>query len=142
MENQNLGKELFNLEKKYWQAMKDKDFQTMLSLSDDPCLIAGAQGIASLGRNKLEEMMKSDSFTLRDFKLNEDFKVNVLNDDAAVLAYKVREDLIVDGKPVSLEALDASTWVRRNGKWVCALHTEAIQGDPFGRDRIAQKQPM
>jgi hypothetical protein len=30
---------------------------------------------------------------------------------------------------------DSSTWVRRNGCWLCALHTEAIAGDPFGRDR-------
>jgi hypothetical protein len=28
-----------------------------------------------------------------------------------------------------------STWVRRNGGWVCALHTESILGDPFGRDK-------
>jgi hypothetical protein len=25
--------------------------------------------------------------------------------------------------------------VRRGGRWVCALHTEAIAGDPYGRDR-------
>jgi hypothetical protein len=34
-----------------------------------------------------------------------------------------------------LDAADSSTWVRRNGRWLCALHTEAILGDPFGRDR-------
>jgi hypothetical protein len=53
----------------------------------------------------------------------------------AVLAYKVREALTVDGKPVTFEAADASTWVRRDGQWVCALHTESLAGDPFGRDR-------
>jgi hypothetical protein len=41
----------------------------------------------------------------------------------------------VDGKAVTLDAADASTWVRRDGRWRCALHTESIQGDPFGRDR-------
>lgn len=50
-------------------------------------------------------------------------------------SYRVHEELTVDGKPVTLDAADASTWVRRNGRWVCALHTEAISGDPFGRDR-------
>ena len=35
------------------------------------------------------------------------------------------------------DAADASTWVRRNGRWVCALHTESLKGDPFGRDRRA-----
>jgi hypothetical protein len=49
----------------------------------------------------------------------------------------VHEDLIVDGKPVSLDAADSSTWVKRDGQWKCAMHTEAILGDPFGRDRTA-----
>lgn len=52
---------------------------------------------------------------------------------------KVNERLTVDGKPLKLEAADASTWVRRGERWVCALHTEAITGDPFGRDRTAQR---
>jgi hypothetical protein len=53
----------------------------------------------------------------------------------AVLVYNVHEELTVDGKPVTIDAADASTWVRRNGRWVCALHTESLKGDPFGRDR-------
>jgi len=47
----------------------------------------------------------------------------------------VHEELTVEGKPVTLDAADASTWVRRDGRWVCALHTESLRGDPFGRDR-------
>lgn len=47
----------------------------------------------------------------------------------------MHEELTVDGKRVALDAADASTWVRRNGRWVCALHTESLAGDPFGRDR-------
>jgi hypothetical protein len=47
----------------------------------------------------------------------------------------VREALHVDGEPVSFEAADASTWVRRGDRWVCAMHSESILGDPFGRDR-------
>ncbi len=61
--------------------------------------------------------------------------VELLTDDVAVVAYRVHEDLLVDGQPLALDASDSSTWVRRNGEWVCAVHTEAIAGDPFGRDR-------
>jgi hypothetical protein len=46
----------------------------------------------------------------------------------------VKEEMTVDGKPVTIDAADASTWVRRNGKWRCAMHAESIKGDPFGRD--------
>ena len=98
-----LQKELLKLEKQYWQAVKDKDIEACMRLTDDPCIVAGATGVASIDRK--------------------------------TLAYKVREKLTVDGKPVTLEASDASTWVRKNGRWVCALHTESVIGDPYGRDR-------
>jgi hypothetical protein len=59
-----------------------------------------------------------------------------ITNDVAVVAYKIREDLTVEGRPVTLEDTDASTWVRRDGQWLCALHTESILGDSFGRDRV------
>jgi hypothetical protein len=57
----------------------------------------------------------------------------------AVLAYNVHEELTVEGKPVTIDAADASTWVRRDGRWLCALHSESLKGDPFGRDRTFAK---
>ena len=56
-------------------------------------------------------------------------------DNVAIVAYKVHEELTVDGHNVTLDATDASMWIRCNGRRVCALHTESITGDPFGRDR-------
>lgn len=55
--------------------------------------------------------------------------------DTAVLAYEVHGELTVDGALVTIDAADSSVWVRRGGRWLCALHTESIAGDPFGRDR-------
>jgi hypothetical protein len=132
-----IEQELIALEKQYWQAVKDKDADTAMRLSDDPCIITGAQGIERLDRPALGGMMNAASYTLNDFTISDDAQVHLLGDDVAVLAYSVHEELTVDGKPVSLDAADASTWVRRNGRWVCALHTESLKGDPFGRDRRA-----
>jgi hypothetical protein len=33
-------------------------------------------------------------------------------------------------EPVSIDAADPSAWVRRDGRWLCALHTESITGAP------------
>ena len=66
--------------------------------------------------------------------------VRAVTDDVATVAYKVREKLTVDGKPLTLDAADASVWVRRGGNWVCALHTESVAGDPFGRDRASSAE--
>lgn len=129
--------QLLELERRYWQALKDNDEETAAKLSDDPCIVAGSQGVASLDRRSIAAMMKQGGWKLNSFQIDPNVKVKLIADDVAVLAYKVREELTVDGKPVSFEAADASTWVRRDGQWVCALHTESIAGDPFGRDRRA-----
>ena len=132
-------KELLDLEKKYWQALKDKDVDTVLSLTDETCIVAGPQGIAAIPKQALAAMVKAATYTLHDFDVNDHVQVRLLRDDVAVVAYKVREKLTVEGKPVTMDAADTSTWIRRNGHWVCALHTESVLGDHFGRDRLAAK---
>ena len=139
MATKTLKKELLDLEAQYWQAIKDKDVDAAMRLTDDPCIVAGAHGVGSINKQAMIDMMKNAPYTLRDFTLGEDAQVRLLRDDVAILAYKVREELTVDGKPVTLEAADSSTWVRRDGRWLCALHAEALAGDPFGRDKHPAK---
>jgi uncharacterized protein (TIGR02246 family) len=126
--------ELIDLERQYWQAIKDRNADTAMRLTDDRCIITGAQGIRHIDKDALAGVMKAAPYSLDDFEVN-DVEVRLLRDDVAIVAYKVQERLTVDGKSVSMEAADSSTWIRRDGQWVCALHTEAIIGDPFGRDR-------
>lgn len=128
--------ELIELEKQYWQALKNNDANAAMRLTDDPCVLTGAQGVMRIERQALAKLMKAAPYTLHAFELN-DVQVRLLRDDVAMVAYKVHERLTVDGKPVTLDAADASIWVRRDGRWVCALHTESIAGDPFGRDKQA-----
>ena len=135
MDTQTVENELMELERQYWQAMKDKDVAAALRLTEDPCIIAGASGIGSIGSATFVKLMEGATWTLHDFQLMPGAKVRMLGDDVAVLAYKVHEEVTVEGKPVWLDAADASTWVRRDERWLCALHTESLAGDPFGRAR-------
>jgi hypothetical protein len=137
MQDTSVKQELLELENRYWQALKDRDVDTAMSLTDGTCIVTGSQGVHAIDRQTLAGMMNEERYALEDFKVSNDVQVRMLDDDVAVIAYQVHEELTVDGEPVSLDAADASTWVRRNGKWVCALHTESINGDPFGRDRAA-----
>lgn len=127
--------ELIALEKQYWQAMKEKDAEAAMRLTDDGCIIAGAQGVMRIDKTALAAMFTNAPYTLHDATLGDDVAVRFLSDDVAIVAYKVHEELTVEGKPVKLDAADTSTWTRRGGQWRCALHTESIAGDPFGRDR-------
>jgi len=132
-----IEKELLQLERQYWNAMKDKDAEAAMRLTDDEVIVTGAQGVARLDRSQIGAMLQSANWTIHEFEVSDDVQVLQPADDVAVLAYKVSEKLTVDGKPVTLEAADASTWVKRDSRWVCALHTESILGDPFGRDRTS-----
>ena len=125
---------LVDYEKQYWQAIKDRDVPAAMRLTDDPCIITGAQGVARITRTAFAGMLQAGGWTLHEFTLS-DVQVRLLGDDVAVLAYKVKELLTVDGKSLTVEAADSSTWIRREGVWMCALHTEALLGDPFGRDK-------
>jgi hypothetical protein len=127
-------RELREAEERYWRALKDNDTGAALRMTDDPCIVAGPQGVGSIDHASFEKMMSAAGWKLVDFELG-DMKVRQLSDDVAIVAYKVHETMKVDGKTVELDAADTSTWVRRDGQWVCALHTEALSGDPFGRDR-------
>jgi uncharacterized protein (TIGR02246 family) len=126
--------QLLDHEKQYWQAIKDRDVQAAMRLTDDPCIVTGAQGVARITREAFAGMLQAGGWTLHEVTLS-DVQVRVLSEDVAIVAYKIKELLTVDGKPLTLEAADSSTWVRREGQWMCALHTEALAGDPFGRDR-------
>jgi hypothetical protein len=135
MTTQTLEAELLELEHKFWQAMKNHDTDVMVELTDDPCLLGGAQGVQLIKREALREMMKSPNWTLKTYEIKGDPQIHQLSDDVVAVGYEVHEELTVDGKPVKLDAVESSTWVRRNNHWLCAAHTDAIKGDPFGRDR-------
>ncbi len=128
-------RELLELERRFWRAMQEQDVETMMSLTDFPVVVTGPQGIGSLERQSFAAMMQNPSYEIEKFEIADDAKVRLVSDDLAIVAYKVHEDMKVDGKPVSIDAADSSTWVKRDGQWKCALHTEAIAGDPYGRDR-------
>jgi len=141
MQTKAVEQELIELEREYWQALKDKDYATAQRLTEDGGIVTGAQGVGTIDRQTLVTMMEQAPYTIDDYTLDRDMKVRMLGDDIGVVAYKVHEKLTVEGKSVEFDAADTSTWIRRNGGWVCAVHTEAIAGDPFGRDRRAGAKP-
>ncbi|MEO7456995.1 MAG: nuclear transport factor 2 family protein [Gemmatimonadaceae bacterium] len=128
--------EIVELEKRYWNAMIAKDVDTAVSMSDDPCIVTGAQGVSAITNAQYRTMMADGKWELKSYEMT-DVQARMITDDVAIIAYKVTEQLVVDGKPLTLVASDSSTWVKKGGKWRNSLHTEAPAGDPFGRDRAA-----
>lgn len=135
-----LEQDILAEEKRFWQSMIDRDSAVGAAMTAEPCIVTGAQGVGKIDRKTFAAMMEGGAWTLKSYEFR-DVKFVEAADNVAIIAYTVREELTVDGKPLTLEAADASTWVKQpDGTWLCALHTESVLGDPFGRDRAADKK--
>jgi hypothetical protein len=133
MDVTNHEQELLGLEKQFWDAMKTGDVDAAVRLTDFPCIVTGAQGLMKVDEPAFRKMMESPSYKIERVEVSDDAQVRLIRDDVAVIAYKLHEELTVEGKPVAFDATDSSTWIRRDGQWRCAQHSESIAGDPFGR---------
>ena len=90
--------------------------------------------MGEVSNTTIGQMLQSDAWTLKAYEFS-DVKVLTPTPDTAIIAYHVTEELDVEGKPLTLEANDATVWLRQDGGWVSVLHTESVAGDPIGRDK-------
>ena len=126
--------EVQKVELAFWNAMKTKDATSAGRMTGDGCIIVGAQGVSAIDAKSMAKMTTEGAWELTHFEFDpKTIQVRFVTDDIAIIAYTVNETVIVDGKTLPLKANDASVWVRRDGDWRCALHTESVAGDPFGR---------
>jgi len=96
----------------------------------------GAQGVSAIDAKTMAKLTSEGQWELEQFSFDEQKRqIRFLTDDIAIVAYPVRERVVVDGETLPVVANDSSVWVRRDGQWRCALHTESLAGDPFGRDK-------
>jgi hypothetical protein len=129
MAKQSTEQELVALEKRYWRAMQDNDVETAVSLTDFPCIVAGSRGVRSVDERAYREMIASPTYQVKQFTVKGEMQARMVSEDVGIVAYEIHERLNVNGSPITIDATDASAWVRRGGRWRCALHTESIAGD-------------
>ena len=135
-------KELLDLERSYWDALKERDFRTIGRLTAEDSTVAGASGVAGVDPRSIQKQIESAPYTIKDYRIDpQTIRINRLCDDTVSIAYAVHEDLEVDQKAVKLDAFDLSVWKQSGTGWTCVLHTESIKGDPFGRDRLQGHSP-
>ena len=63
-----IERELVDLERRYWQALKDKDVAAAIELTDEPCIVAGAQGFGLIDHAGYARMMEHATWTILDFE--------------------------------------------------------------------------
>jgi hypothetical protein len=109
------------MEKKLWEAWKNKDMKPFRTNVWSGGVMIGEGGV----QNK-EAMLKdlsSMSCDVRSYSLS-DLKLTWLDSDVAVLTYKAAQDATCGGTTVPAVVWASSVFVRRGGRWYAATHQE------------------
>ncbi len=119
-------REIETLETAFWQSIVDNDPKTATGMLADRALMVSGHGAMAFDHAGYTKMANDPSHKLLDFKLS-DLDVLFPSDDVAIATYKVDQKVEHDGKPMQMQAVDSSTWVKSGGDWKCVAHTESLQ---------------
>jgi ketosteroid isomerase-like protein len=122
---QTANRELIELETRFWHALVEEDADTATSLLDEPAMMVSSHGAMSFNHADYRQMVEKAPMLVRSFELS-DMKVVQPTEDTAILTYHVKQDIgFRDGsKDQTQEMTDSSVWTRKNGHWLCVMHTE------------------
>lgn len=120
MENQ-----ILELEKRYWTAMENRDFNTVKSLTRFPCIVAGKEGVRRVDEASFKKMFDSGEGSQLKVLDISDFEDEIIGENSAVIAYLIELEYGANDHKSSGKCACTSTWVKENNNWVCAMHTES-----------------
>lgn len=117
--------EIIALERSYWDAMKMKDGNRTAELSAKSSLVTGPRGVTRISKEMMRKMTEEGNWRLESYVFD-DIEVSTPSPDVALIAYTVRQDVTIDGKPDSLKGADSSVWIRSANGWECHAHSETF----------------
>lgn len=116
---------ILELEKKYWKGMEDHDFEAVRRLTRFPCIVAGKEGVRSVDEVSFRKMFDSGQNVPMKVLEISGVETQAIGENAAVIAYIIGFEHTIEGEKSSGICACSSSWVRENGEWLCAMHTES-----------------
>lgn len=117
---------IVELENRFWQSMIDNDADTATGMLTEPALMVSEHGAMKFDHAGYRKMAENGPRVLTGFELS-DMQVVFPNDTTAIATYHVKQKVAArdaDGGGDVQEMNDTSTWIKANGSWKCAIHTE------------------
>jgi hypothetical protein len=113
---------LMKLEVESWQFLKERNVAGAKDyLADDALLIFGD----GTRYSKAEYLKVLPDFRLDSLTIEPNAELKIWTADVATLLYRVTyASALKDAKAVTIKATSASTYVRRDGKWLSVLYQE------------------
>lgn len=116
--------DLMSREKKVWEAIKNKDWESFGGYLTDDQIYVGSQGV--MNKQASIESLKNSlkDVTVSDASLT-DFKTLMLDKDAAIVTYMANMTGTMNGKELPpMPQRNSSVWVNRGGKWQVIFHQD------------------
>jgi hypothetical protein len=101
-------------EKQTWALVRQKDLEKFATFLAEDFYDIFPDGEERSKSELLQFLSKAD---LQEYDLT-DFRVTMLNPDAAIVTYNVDARAVIQGKEVSMQNAVTSGWAKREGKWL------------------------
>jgi hypothetical protein len=119
--------EIESLERAFWQSLVDDQPEVASGMLTPTALMVSANGAMSFDPPTYEKMARNPKHSLLDYRFS-DMDVLFPSDDVAIATYRAWQKYEKDGATIEEDVVDSSTWLRIDGKWRCAAHTETRAG--------------
>ena len=121
---QDASREIEQLEHAFWSSLVDRDVDAATALLAPQALMVSSRGAMQFDPSQYAKMLQDPRHGLIDYTLS-DMAVLFPTEDIAIVTYRAKQAMQMDGKQFEQDVVDSSTWVKLDGKWKCAAHTEA-----------------
>jgi hypothetical protein len=101
-------------ENETWSLIKQKDLKGFASYLADDFYDIFPDGQE---RTKSELLEFLSGAELKDYRLS-NFRVTILNPDAAIVTYQVDAQAVIEGREILMKNSVTSGWAKRGGKWL------------------------
>lgn len=115
--------EIEKLEHAFWKSMIDNDPKVATGMLTEPALMVSGHGAMTFDHAAYTRMAKDTKYKILAYKIS-GLEVLFPSDEVAIATYRVHQKMEMDGKPMEMDVVDSSTWVKIGGAWKCAAHTE------------------
>lgn len=119
-----LKQTMYDLETAFWSAMRDRDGAAAAELCADTVVTIDAQGVSTLSTEEMQQKLETGERTPGRFYFSE-IHVTSPSPDVAVIGYRVKQEVTVEGQDKTFTAAQCATWVYAVDRWLCHARCES-----------------
>ena len=121
---QDASRDIEQLENAFWKSLVDRDADAATAMLAPQALMVSSHGTLRFDPAQYAKMLEDPKHGLLEYTLS-DMDVLFPSENVAIATYKANQTMTMDGKELTQDVVDSSTWVRMGGTWKCVAHTES-----------------